>query len=147
MKGFLEMFNNRSRWFDHTFRLLKMGFKDLSMPLIESTLISLKRDELNDSQRDFLIACLENLTKTNDAELSFYRKFKRGKQRRATALRDMSVAVFVYLKVHEGLKVEDAIQEAMKFSDSEFPDAYHDYKSIEAAYYRYKTEIVKELSV
>jgi hypothetical protein len=139
------MFNNRSRWFDHTFRLLKMGFRDFSNPLIESTLISLKRDELNDSQRDFLIECLKNLLETNNAELSFFRKFKRGKQRKATAMRDMNIAVFVCVKVKEGFERKDAINEAIIFSNSEFPEAPHDYKSVEAAYDKHKEEIIKEL--
>ncbi len=137
------MFNNRSRWFDATHALVKQGYEDYSRDLVANALLSLRRDELNDSQREYLIDCLDNLLNSEKPEHSFYMKNERGKKKKATALRDLHAAQLVVEAQSCGLNYDDALEKVASLINEIFSEEMIDIKTVERATTKYKGSILK----
>ena len=137
------MFNNRSAYIDVTHALVKMGYEEFSQQLIENTLIALKRDELNDSHRDYLISCLQKTIKTEDANKGFGLKNNRGEKKKPTALRDMHAAALVIHYHNRGVAHQDALEMVVRDISKIFPEAPVDTKAVEKAYTQHKSKLLE----
>ena len=123
----------RSSYVDNMAKCIKNGYTDLSVDLLHNILRTVRnRDELNESQREYLIECLDRTIKMRDANKGFYLKIGRGKKKKATGLRDTMICAF--MENYKDLPYEERLERIVQRVAEDFPDAPVDKKSVEAIY-------------
>lgn len=135
---------NRSSAFENTHAIVRLGYEDYARNLIEETLLALRRDELNDSQRIYLVDCLQRTLDGGDANKGFYLKSNKGKKRKAVALRDFHAAAQVIYWTNKGLKHADALEKEKTAINKMFREAPVDIKAIEAAHSQHRKKVMKD---
>ena len=127
---------------NHT--LVKLGYEEFSRQLLEEAWIALRRNELNEDHRLYLIECLKRTLEIVDANKGFYLKNGKGKKRKPTGLRDLHAAALVMYHHKNGLILEDAFEEANKSLASMFREAPIGVEAVEAAYNKHSKKIKRD---
>lgn len=116
----------------------------LSKELIVQVLHALKQDELNESQRKYLIECLDRTLSTGDAQKGFLLKYTNGKNRKPTGLRDRTATMLMILTEGQGLNYEDRLKLVVQHINKQFSDNVS-VDTIETAYAKNRAQVLADM--
>lgn len=138
------MFENRSLYFESTHALAKLGYEHLAKDLLEQVLHALKRDELNESQRQYLIECLTHTLSTGDAQKGFLLKSTRGKKKKPTGMRDQTATMLMIMTEGQDYSYEERLKQVADHINKEFSDNIGP-ETVEAVFTKNKSKVLADI--